>query len=217
MPQAPDRFQPANPNPARPGFADSPNSFWKALEGVVNGLRGFQGAKANPSLFHEPTMTAASSVGPAMQGGLDVMADPRNAWMGMGPVTGMALMGRGIRGATKGMQDLGGFNVPVGEMRRAMDMPRPNTRIGASGDELDVRKAYMGTVDGSNMLAGRLMDLNHPQYQQLAERYQMATPDEKELLNKTMAGLESLRQEKVDKYSSIPGGWVPPKWLNYGQ
>ena len=90
MPQAPDSMQPTNPS-QHPGmgYAEQPNMFWKALEGVVNGLRNYQGAQANPSLFHEPTMTAASAVGPAMQGGMDVMSDPRNAWMGLGPVAMM--------------------------------------------------------------------------------------------------------------------------------
>lgn len=214
MPQAPDRFQPANTNPARPGFADSPNHFWKALEGVVNGLRGFQGAKANPNLFHEPTMTAASSVGPAMQGGLDVMADPRNAWMGMGPVAGMALMGKGIRGAGNTMRELGGFNVPTSTMRQAMDMPRPNTRVGASGNEPQVRETFHQGLEQGHKLADVLMNVNHPLYGQATEFYQGLPMNSKEDINKIMGGMEQLSAAR--RPNAIDGGGVVPPW-KFGQ
>ena len=214
MPQAPDSMQPTQ-HPGM-GYAEQPNMFWKALDGVVNGLRNYQGAQANPSLFHEPTMTAASAVGPAMQGGLDVMADPRNAWMGMGPAAGMALMGRGIRGAAKGMSDMGGFNQPVGEMRRAMDMPRPNLRQGEiPGGGQDVRQGYLESVGGLNHMTDILSNPSHPSFGFAKQAYANAPPHIQQHVNGVLQGQRNLLYERMKAMNSTSGGGVPP--VGYGQ
>lgn len=39
-----------------------------------------------PFGFHEPGLVAGEAVGAAAGGALDVLSDPRNAWMGLGPL-----------------------------------------------------------------------------------------------------------------------------------
>jgi hypothetical protein len=217
MPQAPDYMQPNQHSGM--GYSQQPNPFWKALEGVVNGLRGAQfSSNQRPWGMHEPTVMAGAGVEQGLRGADQVMSDPRNAWIGMGPLAGMALAGKGIRGAVqKGIPSMGGFHVPTADMRRAMDMPRPNLRQGEvpSGLEQQVRKAYLDTVGGSNMISNILTDLFHPQNQQLTARYRAANPVEKELLDNTMKGQLHLQQEILKAQQGIGGGEQAP--LGYGR
>jgi hypothetical protein len=167
MPQAPGFMQPVHPGM---GYSQQPNPFWKALEGVVNGLRGAQFGQAQPwGMNHEPTLTASQAVQPALQGAGQVLSDPRNSWMGVGPLAGMALMGKGIRGAMPhvvpgGGPSMGGFNVPTATMRQAMDMPRLNLRQGEvpGGNEQRVRAEYLAGIDKAHALAEILQNPSHP-------------------------------------------------------
>src|SRR3990172_8225710 len=119
MPQAPDKFQPGF------GYAEQPHPFWNALEAVVNSLRSMQTSKANPSLFHEPTVTAGAGVEQGFNIAGGVLADPRHAWVGLGP---MAAMSRFRRVPHLG-KDTGGFNVPASQMRKELGVARPNRRL----------------------------------------------------------------------------------------
>lgn len=221
MPQAPDRFQPANPNvaPAGMGFAEQPHPFWKALEGVVNGLRMPGQMSKAPWGMHEPTVMAGAGVDQGMQGAGRAMADPRNAWIGMGPVAGMAMMGRGIRGAGNAVREMGGFNPAIGDVRKALDIPRPNIRRGEipGGDEKDVRTDHMSTVKAATDIAHVLMDMNHPRFEKMAEAYQSMPGQMKEFVNKTMSGIEDLRGHVAEMQGGKAGGQQVPSWFKFGQ
>lgn len=212
MPQAPDQYQPRPTAPPQPGlgFANQPHPFWKALENVVNGLRMSSNQPA-PWGMHEPTLTASQAVGPAMSGALDTMADPRNAWMGLGPIAGMARFGQGIRGGMRGMQDLGGFNVPTGDMRQALGIARPNLRAGELPNEQELRSNFLGGIKGMNEVAEALRNPQHPRYEQAKEIYsQSLLPEGVRRMNQIDQGLENLEVEKRLRFNNSSGGSQAP-------
>lgn len=206
MPQAPDRFQPSNPAPqSGMGFAEQPNSFWKALEGVVNGMRAMPMSNRQPwGMNHEPTLAASQSVGPAMQGGMDVMSDPRNAWMGMGPVVGMSLMGKGAskfmqpNSLRTGLSDAGGFRVPTRTMRQNMGEPRPNLRQGEVPEgSVGIRSRFMDDVSGQNQLATALSDPRHPHFGNAKEIFDDLSASGQRSIMNTIAGQQELHKAKL--------------------
>ena len=54
-------------------------------------------AKKVPFGFHEPGVVVGESIGPAAEGAMKVLEDPRNAWLGLGPL-GMTKMASGAKG-----------------------------------------------------------------------------------------------------------------------
>ena len=214
--------QPANPQPGM-GFAEQPNLFWRALEGVTKGLRNMGGgglgqmSRNQPwGMNHEPMITASQAMGSIGQGAMDVASDPRNAWLGMGPMTGMALMGKGIRGAANGMSDMGGFNLPIGEMRRALDMPRPNLRQGqVPGGGLDVRTNYLRDVEGLNQLGDMLSNPQHPSFGFAKQVYDSAPPADKLRVDEILKQQRAMQDMMNRARKGIGGGEQAP--LSYGR
>jgi hypothetical protein len=216
MPQAPDRFQPIQPALQDSlgnlgfGYADQPHPFWKALEGVVNGLRGMQTSKA-PWGMHEPTVTAGAGVEQGLNTASDVMADPRNAWMGLGPVAGMAR----FRRIPDLGRDLGGFHMPTSQIRKERGTPRPNLRMGEvpGGTEKEVRDDYVWGVQGIDSLASAIQDETHPLHDKAVDVYKTITEEGRQQLEKVMKGQAALEGEKLKTRNSTSGGAVPPYWF----
>jgi len=81
---------------------------------------------ANPVFgFHEPGLVVGESVGAAASGAVDVLADPRNAWMGLGPL-GMMKMASGAKGLLRPR-----FNVEETVQRALAPSPLAERVIGA--------------------------------------------------------------------------------------
>lgn len=70
------------------GYAQAPDSFWSSLANTIEQLH----TKPNqtPWGFHEPTITASEAVGPVASTAGDILSDPRNSWMGFGPIAMVA-------------------------------------------------------------------------------------------------------------------------------
>ena len=219
MPQAPDQFQPANPNqPPGMGMAEQPHPFWKALEGVVSGLRNMQMSQGstNPWGMHEPTLQAAQAIGPGFSKAGEIMSDPRNAWMGMGPAMGMAAMGRGMRGAGNAIKDLGGFSAATPDIRQALGVPRPNLRMGetSSDVELPLRQAYTDKIHGMNLMGETMQNLRDPRIAGMRDYFYNLHPEEQKRLSDVMKGRQELIEENQKAFDPRQGGGMPP--MGYG-
>jgi len=217
MPQAPAQYQPANPQPhPGMGFREQPNPIWEAIESLVKGMRGMNMSSNQPPPWgmHEPTLTAASAVGPAMQGAGDVMADPRNTWLGLGTIGPITRFGQGIRGAAKGIPEMGGHSVPTATMRQQMGIPRPNLRAGEAPGLDNVRQSFMDMAQGNTEVAKILNDNTHPLHMQFLKRYQGLPSGDRADLKKSMDGMTDLANEMSLRKNSISGGGIPPHWLD---
>ena len=97
------------------GYGEQVPLWKRAVDSVANGLRS-QAPRAPWGLNHEPTITASQAIRPAMGKVGQVMSDPRNAWIGMGPMAGMALARKGMQRMVPHGPNSGGFNVPTSKM-----------------------------------------------------------------------------------------------------
>ena len=205
MPLAPSKYQPGF------GYAEQPNTFWQALEGVVNSLRGTQTSKA-PWGMHEPTVTMGAGMEQGLKAADDILGDPRNAWIGLGPLAGMA---RFRRVPHLGF-DTGGFNVPTSTMRKRLDIPRPNRRLDEvpGGTEQAVRDDYTGSLQNLDTMVTALQDEKHPQYPIAIELYKRLTQEGRLQLEKIKKGQAALSTEKSKLRNSANGGAAqPPRFI----
>lgn len=84
---------------------------------------------------------------------IDILNDPRNAWLGGG-------MTRGIRGFKPFMQEPGGFNLPIDAMRKALGSPKPNvSKMEVPSFAEALRADYLGSISGANRVAEALYSL----------------------------------------------------------
>mgnify|MGYP001607841891 CR=1 FL=1 len=199
MPQAPDQLQP------RIGYQDQPHPFKQALDHVVNTIMAAQGSgNKQPWGFHEPTVTAGQAVGPAAQATSDALADPRNAWMGLGPLGALGTMARFRRVPDLG-REMGGFNVPANQMRKDMGIPRPNRRLNEvpGGDESEVRSEYLNGMQGMNALADLMKNGEG------GTLLSMLTPAGKDMTNNVLRGQMDLIQEALQQRHGYTGGSAP--------
>lgn len=195
------------------GYGDEPHPFWKALEGVVSGIRGLRmSGSQTPWGFHEPTVTAGQAVGPAMAGMGNVLSDPRNAWMGLGPVAGMA---RFRRVPDLGI-DAGGFHLPTARMRQYLNIPRPNhPKMEVPSTEQAVRDDYMGSTLGINKFASAMQNEADPLHSLAIASYLKLGQADRSQIDNTMKGLAALQGEIATSMHRMGGvgGSVPPKWF----
>jgi len=215
MPLAPDKFQPSQPTF---GYSEQPNIFWKALEGVVNSLRGMHTSKANLSLFHEPTVTAGAGVEQGLNAAGDVMADPRNAWMGFGPLamSKWARAGKGLGGwnnfLIKELQrapDMGGFNVPTSKMLRDDMMMLRGTDL----PEAVKRDDYIFGRRLENKTAAAIQNPFSAYHDEALQTLQNSSPIGYAHLKDIMKGQAELQGEMAKRRNPLLGGSIPPYWF----
>ncbi len=115
----------------------------------------------------------------------------------------------------KSTTDTGGFGASSMGMRAAMNMPRPNTRVGASGNEPQVRAMYQDGLEQGHRLAEILTDFKHPLYKPAVEFYQNLPLNSKEDVNKIIGGKIDLQNEVMKSMNGTNGGGQSP--LGYGQ
>lgn len=151
--------------------------------------------------FHEPTVTAGEAMGPIAQGAGQVLSDPRNSWMGLGPIAGMAAMGRNLGFRGMNLAQSGGFNSSTSTMRRAM----PDL-LGTP--EPDLRSQYMERMGFANQFAKALDAGDESAHQLLKENPELA-----DLARGVMSGQARLQGQVADMMDPLTGGGVPPKWF----
>ncbi len=148
--------------------------------------------------FHEPTLTAAQGVGEALTALPDILADPRNAWMGLGPLGGMARFGR----VPHFGKDLGGFQPAIKGIRS--NLPEL-----AQIEERDARQIYFNELNDFNDIAKGAAQ-GDPAY--TSTLYHMS-PEIRDYTAKIMRGQAELEGEMAKRRNSTSGGAVPPKWF----
>lgn len=217
MPLAPDRFQP------RFGYTEQPQAmgqtlqnatdplreqrhpFWDVLEGLVGSFRGMQTSRANPSLFHEPTVTAGAGFGQGLSAAGNILDDPRNAWIGLGPLAAMARFRRVPHFGT----DAGGFNVPTSRMlRQDTGMARTPELF-----EQDKRADYFFGRRLENAMAEALQDETHEFHREAMDRYKQLLPEDRSRVEQVLRGQAALEGEKTRTKASTAGGAAPPPWF----
>lgn len=153
-------------NMPNPPVGYQPSYATQALQHVVDTIRQHAGSgNQKPWGFHEPTIDAGAAMGPAMQGMSDTMADPRNAWMGLGP---MAAIGKWKRGWETG-RELGGFRPPSSHLpdmdhlqtlNKDASSPMPNIRLDIS-DPNTVMEALERGRELGNIRSGQAQLREH--------------------------------------------------------
>ena len=169
----------------------------QALQQVVAAIRNQAGSGvAQPGLFHEPTVTAGAGFGQGLSGAADVLADPRNAWMGLGPL-GMLRFSRLAH-----LRDRGGFSMTP------MEMLRSDTNIAPVGDSKAHMLDYLFGRRVDNTLAKQYLE-GHPEVQR---SYLSMTPEEQSVIDRTGKGILELQKERnLTQFAPEMGGSeVPP-------
>jgi hypothetical protein len=143
---------------------------------------------------------------------IDVLGDPRNAWMGLGPMSGMAI-GKKLWGGfgnqpsrwLRPHMEEGGFNVPTSMMRRqvpALNTPGYDSAYKAmpsyqppTGEE-GVRHDFLGSVRNLNDLVHSMYDPSNSLKQSIARSiFKVADPELRDVLERTNTGRSALRGE----------------------
>ena len=191
------------------GYGEQPHPFWKAFEGVVQGLRNQQSSNA-PWGMHEPTVMAGEAMGPAAGRIGEVMSDPRNAWMGLGPMSVLGKYGKFFRKPTP---DMGGFNVPTSQLSKQ------DPHMAQLNDlwESEKRQDFAFGRKLENTMADTLLQgKQHPQYAETLDRYRGLNSVDQENVNRVLEGRRALADEVANAMNPHLGGGVPNKYLGYG-
>ena len=122
---------------------------------------------------------------------IEVLQDPRNAWMGLGGVTrGMRLLRPVMQGP-----EMGGFHVSTQDMRQAMGMPRPNTRgLEVPSVEPSIRSDYVGTIRGLNHVASQMNDATSANGLAITQALANESPVYADLARRVAKGQMALRR-----------------------
>lgn len=157
--------------------------------------------------FHEPTLAAAKGAEEVIKQTATAMADPRNMWMGLGPLAGMSLF---KRGTSIGMEQLkqmgieGGYRETTRMLRRTM----PEANQMNMPDERQFRNLYINRMIDANLFSTAI-DAGEPTALSLLHE----NPELGSLVKKTLTGLDELDAIKSKTMNSMSGGSVPPAWF----
>jgi hypothetical protein len=210
----------ATPAP-QPGFMDSVRGYAEQapryLSQGLNYLKSFvpppQRDPNESYRGHDPKVGTDPRPDPIM----GALADPRNSWMGLGPVAGMAKfskMGEGM-GAwddfmrklrQSGPPDTGGFHVPTAKLRG----DDPFMAMDRNLDEPDIRSDYLFGRNIENKLAEQLSSPNILQAKAANERYSGLHPNEQQSVDLTRSGQAALANERGRGLIPEMGGAEPP-------
>lgn len=131
----------------------------------------------------------------ALQTVLAILQDPRNSWIGMGAIRGMGPVGRGMTKLLR-ENDLGGFNLPTSTMRKTPGFGGPlKPDFNPPGGEENLRRDYIGTIEGLNRLAKTLEAPSNPvEADMIRGTYKRLSEGERNLVDKTATGLSELER-----------------------
>ena len=141
-------------------------------------------------------LTAGEGAGAALQATGNVLADPRNAWMGLGPLAGVMR----FRRVPDLGKDLGGFDIPYKQLFK-QDPGAVN------------KESYVWGRDVENNIAKNMMkDPNGPSFDlhtAATEHYRNMLPEEQARITQSMRGQLDLRQEMLRQMNGVGAGDVP--------
>lgn len=192
------------PHQPMTGIPQSPIQYSPPSPAFQEVIPRHRPTSTTPWGFHEPTVTAGAGVEAGMQGASDVLADPRNAWIGLGPLAGVARFGR----VPHFGKDLGGFNVPSSQMRKTLMIPRPNYRLDEvpGGTEHAVRTDYLGGITGLNEAATLMREDPDPIKRTIGWAALRLLPEEQQvILRNTVRGQQELKSERGRQQFERPG------------
>ena len=142
--------------------------------------------------FHEPTLKASEGLGAFLGKVGEYVEDPRNAWIGMGP---MSILGRGMRlFKGKPKPDLGGFRQPLDEMQKITPS----------------KESYLDQVIGMNKYA-ESFNMNNPLH--IAEMRQLegVNPQLASDIGRTFLGRTDLERLKGQAFDPAMEGDPSPQ------
>lgn len=167
--------------------------------------------------FHEPTVTAAQGVGPAIQGMGRAMQDPRFGMAGgLGAVTGLGKLRGRLFQPTR---ESGGFSVPTGKLLRDepalgayMDAHKPGPtqadeqvyrRLGFDQERANEifntrlpgpREGYIEQIENTNSIAKDLMSPIPSVRRESAQNVHDADLNREGYLSRIVKGLQALKK-----------------------
>ncbi len=205
MPLAPQQYQP------QVGYQANPQL--QALQSVIQAIRSQAGSGAQqPWGFHEPTINAGAGLGQGLSATGQAMADPRNAWMGLGGIAGMAR----FRRVPDFGQDAGGYQASINSIRQALGVPKPNRYLNEvpGGAEQGLRHDYVGGIRGLNEMSDVVnkgpMGDNAFGYHAAQDMYSRLAPSDQEAFQRVMQGRQALEQEMLrNSMPTAQGGGIP--------
>ena len=200
----------------RPGYGVLRDPQQEALSNVTNAIHG-QALSQRPvwgmNMGHS-TLNAAEAMGPIAQGAWANANEPKTF-----DPTGMAgTMGRAARfGRVPDLgRDLGGFDVPVSAMRKALGIPRPNyykTEV-PGWAELADRDSYLSSVQGNNQMADTMAQGIHGPnalpYLEAQNQYSMMSDMQKAAMDRTLQGRLALQHDLMRQGAPAAGGGGVP-------
>lgn len=161
--------------------------------------------------FHEPTVEAGAGVEQGLKGASDVMSDPRNAWIGLGPLAAVGKAGGLTRRLSRG-PDTGGFSPKLSEVKEASPFidPAHGSMPYDPGNSASWRKGYTDHVQGLNNYV-RDFNPENPDHLQYFQQLEGVSPSFANEVVRTAAGRNALKDEVGEAMRpNAGGGMLPP-------
>lgn len=185
-----------------------------ALANVTQAIQQGQRPVWGMNLGQAP-LTAGEGAGAALQATGNVLADPRNAWLGFGPIGMLGKANRFRRVPDLGI-DSGGFHLPIKKIREDMGLPRPNyykDEVPGFAEVAD-RDSYLSHMKDLNRMADVMnkgpFGSNALPYLEAQNEYTMMAPQYKTQIDNVLKGRSALAHDLLQQ--SLPtggGGGIP--------
>ena len=161
--------------------------------------------------FHEPTLKASEGLGAFLGKAGEFASDPRNAWIGLGPMSIFGRAGRLFRSAPKPSPDMGGFRVSTKAMQQASPdvLPSGPSLTGDLANERQWRQGYIDHVTGLNQYVDNF-NVRDPRSIEHLANLENVNPGLGHDIERTAVGKMQLADLLRRMRSDVPGGGMNP-------